>query len=340
MFDWVLLIIAFCGGMFGASIGMLPAFICVGLVGLPGIAAGLAGSTFDWHGLLTFGPFFGPQISFVGAVAAAAYAQKKGYGGGKDCGRSLMGLNNPKVILVGGIFGALGHILHTGIAYVLSSGQTDTVALTVVIMGVLGKVVFGKHGLKDICGELTDEAKAQGRFTCCDKYVWIPYQQKMCQKVIIALAGGGLSAYVTYMMMADPLAATQAVFVGFCISAATLIFLQAGQNSPVTHHITIVAAYAVVASASIPWGIAMAIIASQLADLGSRLFLIHGDAYVDPPACAIFSGALLVYLLNVAGVFNVGGNIIPLLIIAVFVVWAAYDCKQIKIPQDTKGAGI
>ena len=28
-----------CGGVFGAAIGILPSFICVGLVGLPGITA-------------------------------------------------------------------------------------------------------------------------------------------------------------------------------------------------------------------------------------------------------------------------------------------------------------
>lgn len=50
MFDLMLLIVAFCGGVFGAAIGILPSFICVGLVGLPGIAAGIAGSTFNWHG--------------------------------------------------------------------------------------------------------------------------------------------------------------------------------------------------------------------------------------------------------------------------------------------------
>ncbi|HHT64190.1 MAG TPA: hypothetical protein GXZ75_10990 [Clostridia bacterium] len=339
MFDLMLLIVAFCGGVFGAAIGILPSFICVGLVGLPGIAAGIAGSTFNWHGLLTFGPFFGPQISFVAAVAAASYARKKGYlGSGKDAVVCLMGLNKPDVLLVGGIFGALGYIVHSGICVVAGQGQTDTVALTVVILGLVAKVVFGKHGLREIFGVLSDEAKARGRFKLGGSNVWLPFQSTMGQKVAIALGVGGLSAYVTQVMLAgDAAIASQAIFVGFCISAASLIFLQVGQGIPITHHLTITAAYAVAASGNIFWGIAMAIIASQLADIGSRLFLIHGDTHVDPPACAICSGAFLVYLLNVGGIFKVGGNFLPLLIIAVFVVWGVFDFKQEKLQQ---GVGV
>lgn len=330
--DWMLLIIAFCGGVFGAAVGIVPAFICVGFVGIPGIAAGIAGSTFDWHGLLTFGPFFGPHISFASACAAASYARKKGYmQSGKDGLTSLMGLNKPDVLVVGGIFGILGYIVHSGIAAFASQGQTDTVALSVIITSLFAKVIFGNHGLQEIFGVLSDEAKKRGRFVLGGNNRWIAFQDTMGQKVIIAIGAGGLSAYVTQMMLGNPQTASQAVFVGFCISAISLVFLQAGQGTPISHHITITAAYTVAASGNIFWGIAMAIIASQLCDIGSRLFYIHGDTHVDPPAFAICSGAFLVYCLNIAGVFKLAGSLIPLLIIAIFIAWGVFDFKQRKL---------
>lgn len=331
------LIIAFCGGVFGSAVGVLPAFICTGLVGLPGIAAGIAGSTFNWHGLLTFGPFFGPHISFASACVATAYARKRGYlKSGKEVTVSLMGLNKPDILLVGGIFGVLGYLIQMGVASFAGQGQTDTVALTVVIVALTGKVVFGEHGLKEIFGVLSEEAKARGRFALGGSNRWLAFQETMGQKVMIAIGAGGLSAYVTKVMLADPATASNALFVGFCISAASLIFLQAGQGTPITHHLTIGAAYAVAASGNIFWGVAMAVIASQLCDIGSRLFYNHGDAHVDPPAFAICTGATLTYLLNSAGVFKMGGSIFPLLIILLFVVWGLYDQKQSKISQSAE----
>ena len=60
-----------------------------------------------------WGPLFGPHIAFAGGVAAAAYAAKTGKlkSGGKDIVASLMGLNAPDVLLVGGVFGSLGYAL-------------------------------------------------------------------------------------------------------------------------------------------------------------------------------------------------------------------------------------
>jgi hypothetical protein len=329
--DFVVLLIAFCGGIFGAAIGGLPSFAFCGLIGLVGVAAGMAGSTFDWHGLVTFGPFFGPQISFVGAVAAAAFARKKGYIlTGKEITKGLMGLKDPGVLAVGGIFGALGYIVQTGTAAVFNQGQFDTIAFTVVALALVTKAVFGDG----FFGKLSDEARERGRFVPGGSNRWIPYQETMGEKVVIGLGAGGLSAFITGMMLANQAAASNALFVGFLVSAASLLLLQVGVEAPVTHHITLPAAYAVAASGgNILWGVAIAIITSNLGDLGSRVFYIHGETHVDPPAMAIFTGSLLVYLLGVAGVYEVGANILPVLIIAAFVVWALLDSLKSIQPR-------
>lgn len=96
--DPTVLLISFCGGAFGAAIGALPAFIFCGFLGFLGVAAAMAGASFDWHSIITFGPFFGPHIAFAGGVGAAAFAKKMGYlGSGKEITAGLMGLKQPGV---------------------------------------------------------------------------------------------------------------------------------------------------------------------------------------------------------------------------------------------------
>ncbi|WP_312692226.1 hypothetical protein [Caproiciproducens sp.] len=54
----------------------MEAFIFTGITGLIGITFVCAGIPFDWLGVISFGPFFAPNIAFAGGVAAAAYAKK------------------------------------------------------------------------------------------------------------------------------------------------------------------------------------------------------------------------------------------------------------------------
>ena len=88
---------SFGGGAFAAAIGGVPAFILTGVFSIVGAVAGMCGAT-DASAVLVnhmaFGSFFGPHISFAGAVAAAAYAKKKGYmENGADIVTALAGLN-------------------------------------------------------------------------------------------------------------------------------------------------------------------------------------------------------------------------------------------------------
>ena len=70
------LITAFGGGMLGAAIGGVPAFVFTGLTVIIAIFAGESGMPVI--GTLSFGSVFGPHVAFGGAVAAAALAKKKG----------------------------------------------------------------------------------------------------------------------------------------------------------------------------------------------------------------------------------------------------------------------
>ena len=99
-----LLLAAFAGGLFGAAIGGLPAFIFTGFVVLAGSAAAASGSDFDFINDIAFGPVFGPHISFAGGAAAAAFAARRGeLEDGKDIAAPMTGVNDPLALLVGGL---------------------------------------------------------------------------------------------------------------------------------------------------------------------------------------------------------------------------------------------
>ena len=75
--DILALIAAFGGGIIGAYMGALPAFIMTGIYALVGgvlTAAGVGGDVAVNY--LAFGSFVGPHIAFAGGVAAALVGAK------------------------------------------------------------------------------------------------------------------------------------------------------------------------------------------------------------------------------------------------------------------------
>ena len=310
-----LLLAAFAGGLFGAAIGGLPAFIFTGFVVLAGSAAAASGADFDFINNIAFGPVFGPHISFSGGAAAAAFAARRGeLGDGKDIAAPVTGVNDYMALLVGGLFGVGGLIVNQLIALVTPLGQsgffygnyTDTVALTVFISGIVARLMFGSTG---ILGSMTPEQRERGRLAAPEgEAVWLDYQQGFLQAVVLGLGTGLLSAYIVVAFSeagSDALAA--AAVLGWGISAASLILLQIGFSCPVTHHMTLpagVAATAVLLAFGGSGPVAM--IAGAVAGIGgalfgelfSRLFLIHGDTHVDPPAAAIAAMATVIIVVS------------------------------------------
>ena len=124
---------AFGGGILGAAIGALPAFIMAGILVLAGMTD------------LAFGPYFGPHIAFAGGVAATALAGKRGLDAGNNILLPLAKFNDGFILLVGGIFGAGGLIIQKLLAGI--GTPTDTVALTVALSGIIARFVFGNGRL-------------------------------------------------------------------------------------------------------------------------------------------------------------------------------------------------
>jgi hypothetical protein len=294
-FSWLLLIAAFGGGLFGAAIGGLPSFIFTGFTVLVGVAIAFAGSDYDFLTNVAFGPVFGPHIGFAGGAAAAAFAARRGTleSGGRDIATGLAGLGDPAPLLVGGAFGMLGYLIQYVLMEFLRLGTlTDAIALTVFISAIIARLAFGRTGL---FGSLDDEARRRGRFNPGGERAWVAYQQGWVQAAVIGLGVGAFSAFLAISVaQANPDLAPAGAVIGFGIAAASLIFLQFGATVPVTHHMALPAAVA--AGVAAPLGIGAALIigiiggvlGAIVGEIFSRLFLIHGDTHIDPPAGAIW----------------------------------------------------
>ncbi|HUQ69658.1 MAG TPA: hypothetical protein VM165_09050 [Planctomycetaceae bacterium] len=275
--EWTALAAAFGGGMWGASVGAVPAFIFTGLLAIFGAIAALSG-----HGevvQLAFGPVFGPHVSFGGGVAAAAFAGSRGFlATGRDIGTPLMGLKRVDVLFVGGVFGALGWLLNSMLVRMGAANWTDTIALTVVLTAVVTRFVFGKTSLFGTVSGPTGR-----RFRPDDSATWLPWQQDLSHVLSIGLAVGLMAAFLAsgsgMSAGSDALA--------FGIATTVLIFLVMGKSVPVTHHIALPAAVGVLHGAGFVGGVACGMCGAVIGEVASRVFLIHGDTHIDPPAVGI-----------------------------------------------------
>lgn len=286
--DWLALIAAFGGGLAGAYMGALPAFILTGVIAIAGSAASMAGAADVTVGLIAFGSFLGPHIAFAGGVAAAAYAGKiKKLSSGADILSSLNGLATSSVLLVGGLFGVLGYLIQAMVASpaVVAVFPTDTPGCTVIILAVICRLLFGSTGLT-------------GNYTGSAPREWFATGNGFVYNVVlgagIGLITGGLSAYL-YNTGAAAYVIGSFPVICFGIAAASLIFTQTGFATPATHHIFYPSSVAAVTFGAI-FGVPGAVVAGVLVgaigsvagDFMGRTFNSHCDTHIDPPAATIF----------------------------------------------------
>ncbi len=281
--DAAALAAAFGGGLFGAAVGALPAFIFTGLLVLAGVAAAASGGGTDILTHAAFGPVFGPHISFGGGTAAAAYAYKRGLlKTGRDISIPLMGLNRSDVLFVGGAFGLIGYLLNALWQKIGLGPMTDTVALAVVVSAMIARLAFGNAGL---IGK---------SFTPNESFHWVRHQETPSQAAAIGIGMGLLSAYMAGVLGVE----RGGGVLGFGIAAATLVFAQFGLKIPVTHHIALPAATAAIASGNIYAGALFGVIGAFAAEAFSRIVHMHGDTHIDPPAAGIAITTLLTRLIR------------------------------------------
>ena len=296
--DWQTALGALAGGLFGAAIGGLPAFIFTGFLALVGVALALAGAEYNFLANVTFGPTFGPHVTFCGGAAAAAYAARKGkLENGRDIATPLAGTADMAILGVGAAFGLLGYVA----VEVLSapdwmSTNTDVIALVVALSNVLARVMFGRTG---VLGKMSDEARRRGRLRTGDDASWVQWQEGWKESLVL---GGGLGIMAAWLATnagaIDDETARLIVPFGYALSAISLIFLAFDRPVPVTHHMTLMGALGAVVFDNILWGAVFGILAALLGELFSRLFLIHGDTHIDPPAWAIFPVTTIILVIE------------------------------------------
>lgn len=296
--DILALVAAFGGGVIGAYMGALPAFIMTGFFALVGSLATAAGAPTDIAvGSFAFGSFLGPHIAFAGGVAAAAFAgKKKVLSNGYDILTSLNGLNEPDVLLVGGIFGVLGYVVHYLVGLTAFGTLTDMPGFTVFVLAIVTRLVFGNTGLT-------------GKYTGSTPREWIS-GGKIMQSTIVLGAGIGIAvSFLAASLVANGAStAAMGVFPVICFgfSAVTLIFAQTGFACPASHHISLPAALAAIVGIT-AWGPAGAllgvlfgVICAVFGDFVCKTFNSHCDSHIDPPATTIFIMTFIISLIRAA----------------------------------------
>lgn len=288
------LIASFGGGVIGAYMGALPAFIMTGVMAVAGAASAMGGGADMTVGFVAFGSYLGPHIAFAGGVAAAAYAGKtKKLGDGTDILSCLNGLSDPTTLLVGGIFGMIGFLIHHVIGAVLHL-NTDLPGFTVVISAVIVRFVFGSSGLI-------------GKAPAGEKREYYTAGKGMACNILLGLGIGTATGFV-YQALADGGASAAALgsfpVLCFGIAAVSLIFAQAGFAMPGTHHIALISALAAVTSANPVMGPVFGILASLVGDFAGKTFNSHCDSHIDPPAFTIFIFTFIINSVFGSGFFS------------------------------------
>lgn len=261
----MVLLIAFGGGVFGAVFGGTIAIIFSGLLTVIGLSQMTANTPF-FINEIAFGPFFGPQSAFVGGVAAAAWIGKCSDDPtvGSDVMNPLFNKRNITSYLIGGTFGMFGHLL-SAILHQLSP-PIDVIALTIVIFNVLVRLLIARTPIYS------------------NHPTGIPWYTGLKEELKYNMVWGfilGLAVAYICIQMGSPM-------FGWGISIITLIFQYTNiRGVPVTHHITMIAGYAALATGNIFIAAVLGILAMVIGHIIERLNNINVASHIDMPATVI-----------------------------------------------------
>ncbi len=329
-FSIVEFLLAFAAGIFGAAIGALPVWILCGLAVLIGTVISMTTGQTDVINLVAWGSFLGPHTSFAGGSAAAAYAAKQNeLANGRDILTALVGLNKPKVLLVGGIFGALGYIIFWMIMLVPNYSEiawTNTIALAVILNMVIARFAFGNTGL------FGNTSGVKNRWIPSETASWVPYQSKPLMLLLLGFGVGMPAAYFAEMIPGS-------VGLTFGFVAFLLIFMQFGYNVPVTHHIALSASMITAATGDMVWGVGFGILAAFLGEILACLFTYHGDTHIDPPTMALVGTFTIYPILDYMNVFAISGNMVWVIVaIVTLLTWLLLSVLKNEIGFKEKEA--
>ena len=321
------LVAAFVASVAAAGFGGVQFFIICAGTCLWGALLGVDTSGF------AFSPLLNPCTTFVGAAVASGYANYKGYGGGGNGASStLMALQKPDVLIVGGVAGVFGWILNWAIGQIGLAGL-DTVAATVVIIPVIMKAVFQKTPF----GVVPEEDKAVGgRFSPIGGRGWFAGMRRGIDKCIWPACYGSFIGIgmVLLLQAGSPIAG----LLGFGFGGFVLLF----PTVPAQHFIgcAVCTALGFVPNlATNPDAILLAVangfgwgaLAAFMADLQADVFFRYGYVHIDIPAGSIAYTTLIIALVHLIAPDLFAGFALPIVVYVLCLAYGLfYDSKWKK----------
>ena len=325
MEPWGINTLLFCfgGGIVGAALGVLFSFVLCGLIVLIGCVIIIGGGSDFFLMQVGLGPIFGPHAGgFAAGTAAVTYAVgiKKNLRvptlglGAKDILSPLLD-TSWDVLLVGGIFAVFGHVLLNVLVTIPVIKMADCIALAVALSAIVARLIF--HKGEAPWGRM-DSIKEHGYFTYpCQ---WISWMNIPSREIVFGFGVGIFSAALAWWAkgLLDPMAAAGKIsatgafvvplIICWSIAAISLVGLELGtltikaqgeiQKMPVWHCQAILAALSFLLFGSIIIAGIVGILAAFLQDYMARMLWNHGSNHIDPPACAIAVGTLILNVVH------------------------------------------
>ncbi len=308
------ILLAFGGGLFGASLGALWAFCLCGLLVLLGCVGVLGGGSDFLLLQVGLGPIFGPHAGgFLAGVVAASYAAglrgNHPTGSGRDILSPLIG-TSWDVLAVGGLGAVAGALLAPVLAATPLLREFDSLGLSIILVIWAGRLIFHREGP---FGK-AESIKKHGLLGT-DHYAlsWVGWMSPPPLLLMIGAGAGALSGGVAKFSQTalEPLVSTGAVSAAAAgtvpvifvwgLSAVMLACLQLGQGSvqkvPVTHCMAVLAAVCFLNTQSLIAAVLGGIFGAFLQELCARLFINHGSDHLDPPAAGIAFGVFILNLI-------------------------------------------
>jgi hypothetical protein len=302
-------ITAVAGGCLGAALSALGGFVLFGLLGVLGLLYLLVAQSDALMAVVAGSVLLRPSVCFLGGVVAAAYARKRGLiACGKDIGRSFVAYRRVEIMAVAGCAGLAGYLANVALDALLA-GALDTVALTVVLIPLALKYLWGMTTTNDCAGS-SHAVPSPYRF-------FERFSRPAGRTAVSCVVGGG-AALLTAALFLAPQTRPFAGLAVFFVSALLLMPVFVGIPAPATHHFSGPAGATVATWLALQgteptgwglllvalWGVAAAQIGLLAAQTLEPMFFTEGDIHVDPPAMGIVvSTAVMQGVLHLWGVY-------------------------------------
>lgn len=304
------ILLAFGGGVFGASLGGLWSFCLCGLLTMLGCLVVLAGGSDFLLLQVGLGPIFGPHTGgFVAGVVAATYAAGVRHnhptGNAKDILSPLMD-TSWDVLVVGGCSAIFGLTILPVLEKIPILRESDILALSIVINIWMARLLFQK----EMPWGNPDSIKKFGWLGTNNYAIsWVSWMAPPSRLLLLGAGVGLLSGGVAqgFQTTLAPLAVQGAVSetaalvapLIFCwgLSAVMLAILNLGQGSiqksPVTHCMAIMGAWGFLQTGSLIAAMVFGACAAVVEEVAARMFYNHGSNHLDPPAAGIALSTML-----------------------------------------------